>query len=270
MSWGCIRLFCVSAGLCVLTWGAIGQEPVPSEGGGKRSEAAVPPDYVRHWYFAFGSSNFHPRLEESEAKIDRQVNDLVGWLPPWKNPITFKDWADDFKLWDVTFGVGRDFTPRTSWMIWTGGATAHIENHERYGPLTTDIGFKRFTAFLTVQGYCYPWGKVDHETVTGEQGFKRAKATLANTKPYFSLATGYVYMHADADGRFNLPLVGTILRQTDEYDHHLFHVSPRVGVELPLSKNNSLTMEGLYYFFGPEHGDEYNGPSVNFMFKHRF
>jgi hypothetical protein len=243
------------------------QEPINQAKPAAESNAA---DYDRHWYFAFGTSNFHPRLDESEAKIDREINRLFTWCPFWKEPVTFKDWADDFCLWDITVGVGRDFTPKTSWMIWTGGSAATIENNERYGPVSTEIEFARFTAFLTVQGYWYPWGKVDHDAVAAERGKSRVASSFKHSKPYLSLATSYVYMDADADVQFKLPLIGTILSQPEQYEHHLYQVSPRLGIELPVSENNSITVEGLYYFIGPTHGDEYNGPSFNVMFKHRF
>lgn len=226
--------------------------------------------YERHWYFATGASNYHPRLNESEAKIDRQLNDVLGWLPFWKAPTTFRDWEQDFLLWDMTVGLGSDITPKTSWMCWTGGAIGEIKNNEHYGPLETDITFTRTTTFFTVQGYWYPRGKVDYAAVADKKGLQRIPAAMANAKPYFSLATGYSFLRAEGDGKFKLPLVGTFLRQLDVEDHHMYQVSPRFGLEMPVSKNSSVTMEGMYYFFGPHHSDEYNGPSLFLGFRHRF
>lgn len=79
--------------------------------------------YDKRWYLAFGASNYHAKLEDSEAQIDQQINDLLDWIPMWKRPVTFEDWRDDFRLWDLCLGMGRDLTPSTAWMIWTGGAT---------------------------------------------------------------------------------------------------------------------------------------------------
>lgn len=230
----------------------------------------APPPYERHWYLAVGASNYHPKLEESEAKIDRQMNDLLGWLPAWEEPTTFKDWADDFKLWDLTLAVGRDITLRTSWMVWAGGAAATVKNDKQYGLISTDIRFSRATAFLTLEGYWYPAGKVDYTTHEPAQGLGRFKTAFGNAKPFLALGTGYTYVHCKADGTFKLPIMGTFMKQAEKYDHHMYQVSPRLGIEIPVSASNSVTAEGTYYFFGPAHASEYNGPSFCIALKHRF
>ncbi len=230
-------------------------------------EEAAP--YARRWYAAIGASNFHPGLRESEARIDRELNKPLGWLPFWKEPTTSRDRRNRFLLWGISFGIGRDITPRTSWMFWTGGAWGTIENKERYGLVRTDIPLSRGGAALSLEGYFYPWGKVDYASQTNARGTERAVAALANAKPYLALASGYSFVRNEATGRFKLPLVGTFFQQTEKYDHHMMQISPRIGVELPLSPRNSFTAEGGYYFFS-SHRREYNGPFLTMTFRRRF
>ncbi|MFP4500072.1 MAG: hypothetical protein ACLFTT_03650 [Candidatus Hydrogenedentota bacterium] len=268
------KLLCILSLVCVFSFGACstcrdnGRRACPApEVTGKASESEESPAEKR-WYATVGASNYHPGLEESELKIERQLNQVFDWLPFWERPETFKDWRDSFKLWDMAIGVGRDLTPRTTWMIWTGGAKGTIENNKRYGPLDTDITFSRTTAFFTIQGYWFPWGKTDYTLEEKDTG--RVQASLRGAKPYFSVGTGWCLVRAEADAKFKVPILGTVLHQTDKEDHHLFQVSPCFGVEIPVTKNNNIIMEGSYYFFGPDHQKEYNGPAMFLGFKHRF
>ena len=249
---------------------ASGAEAAPDAPPTKAAAAPSSPEYEKHWYLAVGTSNHHPKLGESEPQIDEQINGLFGLIPGWKKPVTFEDWADDFKLWDATIGVGRDITPKTAWMAWTGGATATIKSKERYGLLDTDIRFSRTTAFVTLQGYVYPFGKPDLEA-QAVRGLKASTVTaIREVRPYLTLATGYLFVRAKGDVRVELPLAGRVFRQKQVDDHHLYMVSPKAGIEFPVSQHNTISLEGAYYFFGPDHEDEYNGMSYYVGFKHRF
>jgi hypothetical protein len=88
-------------------------------------------EFSRNWYIGFGATNYHPLLRESEGQIDRQLNRLFDWMPSWEEPTTFADWRDRCYLWDMTVGLGADITPKTTLMVWTGGATATIKNEAR-------------------------------------------------------------------------------------------------------------------------------------------
>ncbi len=223
-----------------------------------------------NWYVGIGATNYHPGLRESEAQIDRQLNRLFGWLPCWKRPTTFADWRDKFVLWDLTIGAGRDITPRTTLMVWTGGMSGTIKNKERYGPIATDIRFTRTSFFVIPEFFYYPRGKVDYSAAADAQGWDRVRAALAGTKPYMAVAAGYSFVRAEADVKFKTPILGTILRQSQSEDHHMYTISPRLGVEMPVGKNTSVAPVVMYLFNGPRHGDEYNGPALSFSIRRRF
>ena len=225
--------------------------------------------YQPGWYMGIGASNYYPKLRESEARIDRQLNRRFGWLPFWRRPTTFADWRDKHFLWDLTIGVGRDLSPKTTLFIWTGGAKGTIKNKERYGPLDTDIRFTRTSAFLTPELFWYPWGKVNYQDVAGHRGRDWVRAALSGAKPYLAAASGYTWVRAEADGKFNLPLVGAVFRQTEKEDHHMFMFSPRAGIEFPTGDKSSISAVAIYYFFST-HIREYNGPCISINYRWRF
>ena len=234
-----------------------------------KSSEAQP--YIKHWFVGFGGTNFRSPLNESEGKIDAQINGIFGKvLPNWQKPTTFGDWSKNTMLWDVNVVVGRDMSRRTSLALLVGGATGKIPNHDSYGPLATDIKFTRFTAFASLVGSFYPWGKPVFEPTSDGFGNK-FKSAFRQSKPYVSLGMGYVYMDARADVRLKAPGLGLgqIFRQQDINKQNMFQISPRLGLELPVSENNSIILEGAYYKFH-QHDDEYSAPAWSVGFRHRF
>jgi len=253
----------VLAGLLLVAWPGAAEDSTKPDQASKAPAAPEETAYQPHWYGAIGGSNYHPKLKDSEAQIDQQINGLFGILPGWSEPVTFRDWERNFYLWDMCFGIGRDISPRTSWMVWTGGATGTMESKEHVFPFETDIRFTRTTSFLTLQGYFYPLGKPEVDQ-------PKYGLYLKEAKPYVSVATGWSFIRAKGDVRFEIEEIGRLLRIKQVYYHHMYQVSPRLGIEIPLGKNNSFTAEGMYYFFGPHHADEYNGPAASLCFKHQF
>lgn len=257
--------------LCCI--GAVGEQHVHDRPGAvPRLETPGQTDRTtdqRRWYVGIGATNYHPALRESEAQIDRQLNRVFGWMPCWQRPTTFKDWRDRFILWDITAGVGSDISQKTALMVWFGGASGTIKNREGYGLFATDIRFARTTAFAVPEFYYYPMGKVDYAETSEVRGCERLRAALANTKPYLSVAAGYTFVRAKGDARFKAPVVGTFFRQRQTEDHHMYLISPRLGVEMPVGKNTSFSALAMYLFNGPHHSREYNGPAISFNIRRR-
>jgi hypothetical protein len=223
-----------------------------------------------HWYFGMGGTNYHPQLRESEGQIKRELNDLFGWLPRWEKPTTFADWRDNFMLWDLVAGFGRDLSPKTTLMVWFGGATGSITSREHYGLLATKINFKRTSLFLAPELFYFPLGKIDYESVEGTRGFQRVRAALAGAKPYLSFVAGYTFVRAEADVKFKMPVLGTLLRQQQCDDHRMYTLSPRVGLDIPVGKNTSIAPVLIYLFNGPDHGPEYDGWALSCTIRRRF
>ena len=88
------------------------------------------------WFLLLGAMNYHAQLGESEQMVNREMNGIFGRvLPSWQEPITFKDWSRNWKLWDLYGGVGKDLGPRWSWQATAGAGVGAIPNGKRYRPL---------------------------------------------------------------------------------------------------------------------------------------
>ena len=88
------------------------------------------------WFFVFGAANVQPRLKASGKQIDEQINGIFGAvLPRWEEPRTFRDWRDEFRLWDLHVGLGRELSPKWVWMSTVGGSIGTVRNEDRYYPL---------------------------------------------------------------------------------------------------------------------------------------
>jgi hypothetical protein len=217
----------------------------------------------------WGAANLHSDLKESEAKIDRELNGTLGMLiPTWKKPITLKDWSDEFRLWDAHVGVGRDLSPKWAWFLGTGGTTGTLKNDDPYVfplPLRVQADFTRTLKFVVTGLNWYPWGKPHLQR---EPGGNRLLESLRATRPFLELATSYMRLKTVADVRVST--VGArLFKKYEECDYNLFHISPRVGIETPLGKKDSIAVEMGYLFFN-RHPSEFNNFSIYVFHRHRF
>jgi len=212
-------------------------------------------DGMQDRWFAFaGLMNYHTRLEESEGQIDREINGTLGKLiAGWERPRTFKDWSNDWMLWDSFAGFGRDICPNWDWCVDFGGGAGTIKNHDTYGPLglrlKTRVDFTRTECFVEGSLDYYPWGKPRGIETRSGNVFEYMGRALRETKPYFSVVSGYSRQTALAEVRVRLPIFGNLLnmQQKDSYD--LFYACPRVAVEIPLRNNDFLDVTAGYVFF---------------------
>lgn len=223
------------------------------------------------WFFFWGPANVHARLKESEAEINHKINDTAGRIVPgWNRPTTFKDWSDQFKLWDLHFGLGRDISPKWTWFVDTGGIIGSVKNRDSYWfyvvPLKTKIDFARDVWFLACGVEYYPWGKPRLDPSAGSRGLTRS---LKSTKPFMELAAGHVHAKDTADVKLSIPKALITLKQHEELRHDANYISPRLGVEVPLDSNDSVTFEAGYLFFD-EHPSDFNNISLYLLHHHRF
>jgi hypothetical protein len=244
---------------------ASSQEPEQSPGAQKASP------WQNRWYFFVGPANVHARLKESEAEINHQLNDTFGRIiPGWKDPTTFKDYSNQLKLWDLHLGLGRDISPKWSWFVDGGGIIGSVKNHDSYwfylAPLKTKIDFNRNVWFVAGGLDYYPWGKPDLDTSSGSSKLTRS---LMATKPFFELAAGHVHVKEVADVKFSIKYTPFALSQYKEIRHDVNYISPRIGVETPFTKNDSLVLETGYLFFDA-HPSDFNNLSVYFIYHHKF
>ena len=232
--------------------------------------AASDDAWVNQWYFVWGPANVHAQLWESENEINHQINGTLGRIiPDWNRPTTFRDWSDNMLLWDMHFGVGRDLGPKFSWFVDVGGVVGEIKTDGNYWlvvPLRSRVSFSRTIWFVAAGMDYYPFGKP--RLVKTDKGCGLLRALKA-TRPYVELAAGHV--HADESAKVRLKLSGTNLGfSKDEFLHHdVDYISPRVGLEMPVTQNDSISLQAGYLFFD-RHGSDFNNLSVYLLHKHRF
>jgi len=224
------------------------------------------------WYLIVGISNVWPRLEESEHEINRDINSRMRLLlPRWNEPETFADWRDEMKLWDLQVGVGRHLAPKWSAFGVVGGIMGIARTRNGYFPLGLPIQvytkFERKVWFLASGLDYYPWGKAEFPKESPRQN--PIARRLFAAKPFVEAAGGYVNVYTVGQVKIELPFNYDLakIKHAEYYD--LFYVSPRLGVDIPLSENNQLSLMAGYLFF-TRHPDEFSSATYYLTFKHRF
>lgn len=234
------------------------------------SQEDAPPEgklRLRGWFWFVGTSNYHVKLDASEALNDRLLNRPMNLLlPAWEEPTTFKDWSDDWRVWDVWAGVGREINDHLSWALYSGGGAGTIRNHDMYYPLGVPLRVKadytRRSMFLGVSLSIYPWGRPEK----GEPGFWNA---VRAARPQFEANVGYNWQYALADVSFGFPVLGDLLNIEREYNYDLFFFSPRAGLEFPMTEKSSFNVILGYTLFH-DHGDDFNSILLEFFVRNKF
>ncbi len=224
------------------------------------------------WFLIYGAANVQPKLESSEAKIAKDINGLFGAvLPRWEEPRTFKDWKHELRMWDFHIGLGRDLGEKWAWVSTIGGTAGKVRNSDRYYPLAIplmiNVDFSRELWFASTGLLYYPWGKADFTPSPDGKG--RFMRSLKGTRPFVGGILGYVGMNVRGDVKIGLPIIKDNLKIVDEQSINVFYASPRIGIDIPLTKRDELCLAAGYLFFD-NHGDDVNNASYYMLFKHRF
>lgn len=234
-------------------------------------DAGAQEENTSPWFWGIGMTNYHCPLKESEGQIKAQINDVLGTLiGGWERPTTFKDWSDEFLIWSPWIFLGRDIGADWAWWIGTGGVWAPISN-DIHGnvlglPIKADVDFARAEWFISQGVTWFPFGKPDYPDAEGKPDFGEV---LGASRPFLELGTGFVYLRSEAKVKVSMPGIGTLLKQEQTYEYHLFQVSPRAGVQIPISKNDRLDIESGYYVMSA-HQSEFNAVTLTLRYSHRF
>ncbi len=224
------------------------------------------------WFFVFGAANVQPRLKASEKQIDEQINGIFGAvLPRWEEPRTFRDWRDEFRLWDLHVGLGRELSPKWVWMSTVGGSIGTVRNEDRYYPLGVPamfhVDFSRKFWFASTGMLYYPWGQSVY--VPAESAMERFRHSLRGTRPFVGGVGAYLDISVEAVVKIDLPLTGFDPRIVQKQRMQELYFSPRIGVDVPLTERNDLVLAAGYLFFC-DHGEDLDNWSFYVMYKHRF
>ena len=225
----------------------------------------------QYWYLIVGVANVWPRLEESSAEIDRDINGLFRpLLPRWNEPTTFADWRDWGKLWDVHLGIGRSLSDKWSVFATFGGIAGTVRTRNDYYPLGIPAEvytkFERKVWFVSAGVDYYPWGKASLDKAT--KGNHWITKRLFASRPYLEAGAGYVNVYTVGQVKVSVPLLDDIAKVKHAEYYDLFYLSPRIGLDVPLTDRTTLALMGGYLFF-LQHPDEYSSQSYYILFKHR-
>ena len=256
----------------VLCWTAGGAY---AEQAGSGEAAAGKGDFEPRWQVFFAAANLQPRLGESEGKVDRLINGRLGLLfPTWERPVTFKDWGHNMKLWDFQMGVGRDLSPKVTAYVAAGATKGQQPNNQWYWspllgrPLGIEVDFERSLWFITTGVDYYFCGQPDLPTKE-ESSDNALMRRLKAARPYGEFALGYINIKTLCAVSPKLPIRGKLLTYQDKARYDLFYWSPRLGIDIPMTQNDSVSFAVGYLFF-TNHPTEYNNVSIYTVFRHRF
>ena len=232
-------------------------------------------DFEPRWQVFFAAANLHPRLAESEGKISRLMDGRLGLLfATWERPETFKDWGENMKLWDFQLGVGRDLSPKVTAYMAVGATKGRQPNNQWYWspvlgrPVGLDIDFERSLFFITTGLDYYFVGQPDLPT-SEESSDNALMRRLKAARPYGEFAVGYINIKTLAAVSPKLPIRGKLFTYQDKARYDLFYWSPRLGIDVPLTQDDSLSFAVGYLFF-TNHPTEFNNVSIYTIFRHRF
>lgn len=229
-------------------------------------------DQPSKWFLVFGAANLQPRLEPSELQIKQQINNVFGnILPRWEEPRTFRDWRDEFRLWDVHLGFGRELSPKWVWISTFGGSLGTVRNEDRYYPLGIPamfhIDFSRKLWFASTGLLYYPWGQ---SVFTESEGpMERFRRSLIGARPFVGGIGAYLDLASEGVVQIDLPLTSFDPRIVQKQRMKSLYFSPRAGVDIPLTKRDDLVLAAGYLFFC-EYGDDLDNWSFYMLYKHRF
>ncbi|MEA3365999.1 MAG: hypothetical protein U9Q79_10205 [Candidatus Hydrogenedentes bacterium] len=224
------------------------------------------------WFLVFGTGNLQPRLEPSELQIKQQINDVFGTVfPRWEKPRTFRDWRDEFRLWDLHVGFGRELSPKWVWMSTFGGSLGTVRNEDRYYPLGIPtmfhVDFSRKLWFASTGLLYYPWGQSVFEESEG--ALERFRRSLKGSRPFVGGIGAYLDLSTEGVVQIDLPLTSFDPRIVQKQRMRSPYLSPRAGVDFPLTKKDDVVLAAGYLFFC-EYGDDLDGWSYYLLYKHRF
>jgi hypothetical protein len=221
-----------------------------------------------HWYFGYGPANVHAKLNTSEARINREINDTLGSVVPgWSPPRTFRDWNDEWRIWDMHFIVGRDLSSKLDGFLDFGASAGLVKNKDNYLlpiPFRTNIRFSRVMWFVSCGLNYYPWGKPELESNKSDNPILRS---LLSAKPYIEGTVGYVSEDQAASVKMTSGPCSLKIRKT--YYPRASYVSPRIGLEIPVDDDDSIKIQAGYLFFD-KYSDDCNNLSLYFFHQHRF
>ncbi len=227
-------------------------------------------EWENRWFVKWGLANVHARLQESENEINRQLNGPFSILiPGWDRARTFRDLSNNWGLFDAHLALGRDINPNWSWFVDVGGIIGKVRTKENYLfplPLNVKVDFGRKLWFVAAGLDWYPWGKPVFDRDPSRNAIMNA---LRSSRPFLEGAIGFVDAGETATARLKFQHLDPSIKIKQYLHHPTEYISPRIGLETPLGKNDSFVLAAGYLFFD-RHETDFNNLSVYMMYEHKF
>jgi hypothetical protein len=184
----------------------------------------------------------------------------------WERVTTFQDWRDEWLMWDLSAGVGRDISPHLAWTVYGVAGTGTIRNRDDYRLLLAPVGMKEyFTRTSLSVGTSLRWWPWERAHRDGP-GFW---SIVKGIRPVTEMNVGYSRQISKAEVRASVPLLGDVLHINQSDTYNLGWISPRAGIEIPLSDKYAINVLGGYLWFNNAQ-DDFNGFMLETMFSGRF
>ncbi len=279
----CIAFLCMLCGVvCAADPAAPAGQP-PSVAAAEAKAAASPvkeeccsaekkaeDEWQNRWFVKGGLANVHARLDESEGEINRQLNKPFSVLiPGWDRARTFKDLSKNWGLFDAHLALGRDINENWSWFVDVGGIIGNVKTKENYLfplPLNVKVNFGRKLWFVAAGADYYPWGK---PVLNRDPSRNAIMDALRSSRPFLEAAVGFVDAGETATARLRIQHLAPSLKIKQYLHHPTEYISPRIGVETPLGKNDSVVLAVGYLFFD-RHETDFNNVSTYMLYSHKF
>ena len=221
------------------------------------------------WYFFNGSTNSHPRLHKADKLIDQQLNTPFRLIAPGFDDVkTFTDQADDFMIWSPFVGIGRKFGNHWDVFFQIGGSAGTVRTKSDDTsivllPFHADVTIKRSNLFIGPGVAWFPFG------------FSRNKPKMTwgerfhGTRPYLTATFSWNRMTYEGDVKAGIRPFGNFIQNKQEDTWHPFSSNLGAGVDVPLTKRTTLSLNGQWSFMY-DYGEDFSGPNIGIFVKHAF
>lgn len=218
------------------------------------------------WYFFHGSTNSHPRLHKADKLIDRQLNTPFRLIAPGFDDVrTFTDQAEDFMIWSPFIGIGRKFGDHWDAFFQIGGSAGSVRTESDDTsivllPFHADVKIERSNLFIGPGVAWFPFGFAPNKPkMSWGERFNR-------TRPYLVATLNWNRMTYKGDVRAGLKPFGNFIQRKQEDTWHPFSSNLGAGVDMPLTKRTTLSLNGQWVFMY-DYGEDFAGPAFSIFFK---
>jgi hypothetical protein len=223
---------------------------------------------ARDWYYFVAAVNVYPALE-SENLVDQLLEPLLRTLSPGHDGVhTISDLRDEHLLWPPHLGLGKNLNDKWSIFLEAGYTAGKVRTkNDRASifllPLHTDFEIKRSALFAGVGLDYFPWGMTEQRTYDG------LADRLAGIRPFLGTRLTWTYATYRAKVKLGLNPFPSLVNLELHDAWALPSATIVGGIDVPLSRDTSLTMNAGYNHFWDQAFD-FEGFAFTVQWRHYF